>query len=195
MSLYVTINLCQCNVVIYAGAFWNPYPHWKTIKSFILSSLRDDGLGKRHLETRILEEIDIFCETFIESNLKTPIDLGANLPRFTTNIISQMVFGRRFEYDEKSIDTLISSILETFDENEKYVLASNVHFGKYFMKATLEKEIRLYNDRILATLTSYIRENKDKLNRDDPGCLIDRLLIKSEEAEGAEKKLFDGEIF
>ena len=66
----------------------------------MLNSLRGDGMGRAVLEPQILEEIRTYMETFIATNSNMPIDMTSTLPLATSNIVSQLIFGCRFEYND-----------------------------------------------------------------------------------------------
>ena len=55
--------------VIFIGLFFAPYPHWKTLRTVSLHSLRDDGMGRAALEPKIAEEIEEYIKHFIKPTM------------------------------------------------------------------------------------------------------------------------------
>ncbi|XP_072836625.2 cytochrome P450 2J6 [Pogona vitticeps] len=85
------------------GIIMAPYGQaWKEQRRFSLMVLRNFGLGKKSMEERILAEAAYLIQAFTE-NMKAPFDPFCFTDRAVTNIISTMVFGKRFEYDDATL--------------------------------------------------------------------------------------------
>nr|XP_020634613.1 cytochrome P450 2F2-like isoform X1 [Pogona vitticeps] len=85
------------------GIIMAPYGQaWKEQRRFSLMVLRNFGLGKKSMEERILAEVAYLVQAFTE-NMKAPFDPFCFTDRAVTNIISTMVFGKRFEYDDATL--------------------------------------------------------------------------------------------
>lgn len=79
---------------------WAEYPHWKTIQSFAMTQLRDEGMGKSTLEPKIMEEFNLYVDYFPTPHLGQPVDLTDSLNLATSNVISLMLFGKRRQYSD-----------------------------------------------------------------------------------------------
>lgn len=77
-----------------------------------MASMKEDGMGHSAMEPRIIEEIIQFIERFIKPNHGSPIDLSHSLQQATCNIVSQLVYARRFEYDDELFNEMIAASAE-----------------------------------------------------------------------------------
>ncbi|XP_032822975.2 cytochrome P450 2J4-like [Petromyzon marinus] len=89
------------------------YNHsWKQQRRFALSTLRNFGLGKKSLEEKINEEVAILVQTFRESG--DTFDPHFSINNAVSNIICSIVFGNRFDYDDKRFRNLLHLFAENF---------------------------------------------------------------------------------
>ncbi|XP_064633681.1 cytochrome P450 2F3-like [Lineus longissimus] len=93
---------------------------WKAQRKFSLTVLRGFGMGKNGMEEKILDEIGHFLQE-VEHRQGAPFDIRDLLSASVSNVISCVVFGHRFKYDDKAFVDLLSR----FDENMKYGGALN----------------------------------------------------------------------
>ncbi|XP_018429725.1 PREDICTED: cytochrome P450 2F2-like [Nanorana parkeri] len=86
---------------------------WKILRRFALTTLRNFGMGKRSIEGRIQEEAHFLLEEF-RNTKQTPFDPIFFLSRGVSNVICSIVFGNRFEYDDKKFLALLELINDNF---------------------------------------------------------------------------------
>ncbi|XP_015285195.1 PREDICTED: cytochrome P450 2J2-like [Gekko japonicus] len=87
---------------------------WKEQRRFSLTVLRNFGLGKKSVEERILDEATYLLQSF-EERKREPFDPFCLVNHAVTNIISTLLFGKRFGYDDDSL----KNVLDLVHENMK----------------------------------------------------------------------------
>uniref|UniRef100_A0A8C4TJN3 Cytochrome P450, family 2, subfamily V, polypeptide 1 n=1 Tax=Erpetoichthys calabaricus TaxID=27687 RepID=A0A8C4TJN3_ERPCA len=78
---------------------------WKQHRRFMLTTLRNFGVGKKSLESTIIEELGYFRQA-IQEEQGRPFEPHFLINNAIANIICSMVFGRRFEYTLKHMERL-----------------------------------------------------------------------------------------
>ncbi|CAM5129254.1 unnamed protein product [Natator depressus] len=85
----------------------------KQLRRFSITTLRNFGVGKRGIEERILEETRFLLEA-LRGTKGLPFDPTYFLSRTVSNVISSVVFGDRFDYEDKEFLSLLYMITESF---------------------------------------------------------------------------------
>ncbi|XP_028305279.1 cytochrome P450 2F2-like isoform X2 [Gouania willdenowi] len=87
---------------------------WKEHRRFALMTLRNFGMGKNSMENRIHGEIKFIIKS-LERSIGDTLSPQVMFHNASSNIICQVLFGTRFDYD----DTFIKTVVQCFTENAK----------------------------------------------------------------------------
>ncbi|CAJ0968258.1 unnamed protein product [Ranitomeya imitator] len=100
---------------------------WKEMRRFVLQTLGSFGVGKRSFEERIQEEATYLTEVLRKAN-GSPINPNYPMLRSVSNVICSVVFGSRFEYEDKSFQNVVKCIQEIFHiASTRWVVLYNIY--------------------------------------------------------------------
>ncbi|KAF7664815.1 hypothetical protein LDENG_00165450 [Lucifuga dentata] len=153
-------------------------PSWKEHRRFALMTLQNFGLGKQSMEQRILGEIQYVVET-LEKNVGKTLSPQVMFHNVASNIICQVLFGTRYHYDDKFINTVV----QCFKENSKIVngpwamLYDSVKIIRYlplpFKKVF--KNAKTCENLILSLVMEHKKTRVPGQPRDFVDCYLDEL--------------------
>ncbi|XP_051807657.1 cytochrome P450 2F2-like [Acanthochromis polyacanthus] len=167
-------------------------PSWKEHRRFALMTLRNFGLGKKSMEERIHDEIQHTIKTLDESTGKTlcPQVMFHNV---ASNIICQVLFGTRYEYDDEFITTVIQCATEIAKianglwamlyDTLPFIRKLPLPFSKAF------KNAKRSTDLVLRLLNEHKKSRVPGEPRDFIDCYLDELDKKAEDSTFSEDKL------
>uniref|UniRef100_A0A674K2M9 Cytochrome P450 family 2 subfamily A member 6 n=1 Tax=Terrapene triunguis TaxID=2587831 RepID=A0A674K2M9_9SAUR len=163
----------------------------KQLRRFSITTLRNFGVGKRGIEERILEEAHFLLEA-LRGTKGLPFDPTYFLSRTVSNVISSVVFGDRFDYEDKEFLSLLHMITESFrftatDWGQLYEMFSGTmrylpgpQRAAFKQLAGLEKFIE-----------RKVKANQETLDPSAPRDFIDCFLVKmQQEKENPSSEFF-----
>ncbi|XP_076987899.1 cytochrome P450 2A13-like [Tamandua tetradactyla] len=163
----------------------------KQLRRFSITTLRDFGFGKRGIEERIQEEAGFLLEAFRDTR-GAFTDPTFFLSRAVSNVISSIVFGDRFDYEDKEFLSLLRMMLGSF----QFTATSMGQLYEMFypvMKYLPGPQQQAFKD--LQGLEDFIAKkverNQRTLDPNSPRDFIDSFLIRMQQ----EQKNPDTEFF
>ncbi|XP_040298666.1 cytochrome P450 2C5-like [Bufo bufo] len=154
---------------------------WKQLRRFSLMTLRNFGMGKRSIEQKVQEEAQFLIEEFQKSNGQ-PLDPTFYFSKAVSNVICSVVFGDRFDYEDKEFLKLLGFL------NEIFRVLSSVWAQIYNIYPKVMEKIpgphqKMFNaiDSIKEFIRKCVKMHMETLDPSDPRDFIDCFLIKMEQ--------------
>ncbi|XP_077908768.1 cytochrome P450 2D17-like isoform X1 [Ictidomys tridecemlineatus] len=103
------------------GVIMATYGHaWREQRRFSVSTMRNFGLGKKSLEQWVTKEASCLCTAFA-NKAGSPFNPMSLLKRAVCNVISSLIYARRFEYDEQRLAKILDLLEDTVKEDSGFM--------------------------------------------------------------------------
>lgn len=166
------------------GLLFTNGERWKQMRRFTLSTLRNFGMGKRSLEERVQEEAQCLGEEF-EKRSGTFFDPTFLLGLAVSNVVCSIVFGDRYDYEDKDFLDMLAVMKETFQMvtspwAQIFDLAPNL------LKHLPGPQDRLFKhfNKLRKHAMEKVRAHEETLDENCPRDYIDCFLIKMNQEKG-----------
>ncbi|XP_060222475.1 cytochrome P450 2A8 isoform X1 [Meriones unguiculatus] len=162
----------------------------KQLRRFSIATLRDFGFGKRGIEERIIEETSFLIQAFRDTD-GACIDPTFFMSRTVSNVISSLVFGDRFEYDNEEFLSLLGMMMRSFQftatsAGQLFEMFSSVMKHLPGPQHQAYKEIQGLEDFVARK----VEQNQRTLDPNFPRDFIDSFLIRMREEKQNPKTQF-----
>uniref|UniRef100_A0A452HTT2 unspecific monooxygenase n=1 Tax=Gopherus agassizii TaxID=38772 RepID=A0A452HTT2_9SAUR len=178
----------------FPGIVFSNGERWKKLRRFALTNLRNFGMGKKSIEARIQEETHFLVER-LRNTHGQPFDPTLFLTHAVSNVICSIIFGDRFDYEDKKFVTLINII----EENGK--LQRSPWTALYNFFPTLMDYIPGPHHKLFKNAQEFRRFVLERVNMHkeslDPSCprdFIDAFFIKMEERKNGQSDFNVGSL-
>ncbi|XP_007523498.1 cytochrome P450 2D14-like [Erinaceus europaeus] len=173
------------------GVILARYGHaWREQRRFSLSTMRNFGLGKKSLEEWVTEEASCLCAAFADQ-AGSPFRPNELLNKAVSNVISSLIYARRFEYDDPRFLKMLD-LIEVFLKEESEFLRQLFNEIPVLLKIPwLVDKFFSGHKAFLAMLDELINEHRMTRNPNQPRDLTDAFLDEVEEAKGNPESSFN----
>nr|XP_020504897.1 cytochrome P450 2G1-like [Labrus bergylta] len=151
---------------------------WRQLRRFTLTTLRDFGMGRKGMEEWIQEE-STHLRARIDTFKAKPFDPTFLLSCTVSNVICALVFGERFDYDDKQFLNLLSIIADVlrFNSSPK---GQMYNIFPWLMEHLPGQQHKVFAqiEELRGFVKTKIQEHKETLDPSSPRDFIDCFLIR-----------------
>ncbi|XP_073399236.1 cytochrome P450 2K1-like isoform X1 [Dendrobates tinctorius] len=162
------------------GVVFSNGEQWKSMRRFMLATLRDFGMGKKSQEARIQDELIYLIESFRSHNGKL-FDTHMLINSAVSNVICSIIFGKRFEYDDPTFQKLIKML----DENVKLFGTPKVMLYNFYpflgSLLGLHKKVMQNTEELRGFISQFLMNRRLEFDANDITGYIDAYLLKQEQ--------------
>lgn len=155
----------------------------KEIRDFVLTKLKTFGFDQNKMQTRILEEADYVVRE-LSRHSGTAFNPTELCQKASANISFSVLFGRRFEYDDQEIQTVLQKFSDAVRMLMKVKLDEAFPILKLFPRKCRKECYDNYN-RCTIFLTKIVQENKLTWQKDNPRNFMDTWMDENAKSNAA----------
>ncbi|KAG8128936.1 hypothetical protein E2320_015802 [Naja naja] len=151
---------------------------WKIMRRFILTTLRNFGMGRKSMAERISEEADRLVKK-ITTFEGQPFDIVPPITSMVSNVFCSVIFGNQLSYEGKTFSELLE-ILEAFTGFFGSPLGMVYSALPNILKFFPGPHKKVFSDcnKVCDFIRNKVDAHKNTLDPDNPRDFIDCFLLK-----------------
>ncbi|XP_078488181.1 cytochrome P450 2C20-like [Ciona intestinalis] len=170
--------------------------NYKIIRKFIVRTLSKYGVGKTMIENQIVEEAGLLAE-FLKTKTDQPVDLKFYLYVLTSNIVSRVVCGRRYDFEDEKYHEVLINLQKILGDAKDAPFTLLIDF---FPGLKHLPWFRGANNRMIERMKNWLEHSKDHIeehkktfDKNNLRDLIDSFLYEQEYGETENKNVYTEE--
>uniref|UniRef100_H2YX92 Uncharacterized protein n=1 Tax=Ciona savignyi TaxID=51511 RepID=H2YX92_CIOSA len=173
--------IVECFTDGYGFGFADGHKKYLEVRNFSLAALRGLGIGRHTMEMRVSGVAQDLVQR-LEDCRGQPTDVKMLIGSTVCNVISSVVFGKSYDYDDKAFQYAVQCSFDCFGdpEHSEYLnvlfFYPKLRFFPPFNKA-LEKFIKVHQG-LIDFNRKEIEEHEKNLDENEPADFIDAFLIE-----------------
>ncbi|XP_051947980.1 cytochrome P450 2B4-like [Xyrauchen texanus] len=175
------------------GIIFTSFGHsWRQQRRFALHTLRNFGLGKKSVEERVSEEGCYLVAEMLKAEGK-PFDPQHAIHNAVSNIICSIIFGDRFDYNNKRFAYLLKILKNHIIQTGSLIaqIFNLFPFIKHFPGP--HQKIYQNAEKLKDFVREALKEHRETLDANSPRDFIDAYLLEIEKQKSNEDSTFHEE--
>ncbi|XP_038672503.1 cytochrome P450 2K1-like [Scyliorhinus canicula] len=172
------------------GIIFSDGKQWQDTRRFVISKLRDFGMGKKSIEDKITEEVNLLVN-ILESYKGQPFETAQIMRSAVSNIICSIIFGQRFDYE----DELFISLTTLVDEATRLAGTAPIHlYNSYPFLGFLipgHRKIMENRDKMHAIFNDFFKAAKETLSENSIQSFSEALIMKYQQESRGQDSEFE----
>ncbi|XP_053117708.1 cytochrome P450 2C19-like [Hemicordylus capensis] len=175
------------------GIFMSNGERWVQLRRFALTTLRDIGMGKKSTEERIQEEVKHLVKE-LQVKKGQPFNPAFLFSSATCNVISHILLGERFDYQDQELLQIHHWITESMQTQRSPVTLLYNIFPKImdYLPGPHQTFFKILFS-IQDFIAQKVKDHEETLDANDPRDFIDCFLLKMEQEKHNPKTEFTRE--
>ncbi|XP_015281310.1 PREDICTED: cytochrome P450 2F5-like, partial [Gekko japonicus] len=154
---------------------------WKALRRFAIQTLRGFGMGRHRIEERIQEEAGCMVEEFAKTKAE-PVDPTSLIGRAIFNITCSIIFGDRFDYEDKKFLTLVDLMNDNFHHlSSSWVQLYNVFSRVMYYLPGPHNRLKENFEKLRLFVLEMVKTHQETLDPNSPRDFIDCFLLKMQQ--------------
>ena len=164
---------------------------WKEHRTFALSTMRDFGFGKRNMQGKIVEEVDVFLDV-IKSKNGDAFDISDLVHTSISNVICSIALGERFEHNDEKFKRLTMAVSDNLKNSNITGLLTFLPFLSRIPGDPVNySRVKANVDNVIGSLKNIIDDHKKHFDGGDVTNYLDAYL-KHQNEHANEQSTFTG---